>query len=79
MKNNMRTITPIEYLNNTTSEHKWEHSDLLTVIAEATTQIDEASGWDNNSPVCPSARDVLTAIYHALNCQFKDEYKEYNK
>ena len=65
--------TPIQYLNETTEEHKWSDSDLLEVVTQATTQIDGASGWDTESDRTPTAKEILMAINNALYHHFNEE------
>ena len=64
--------TPIQYLNETTEEHKWSDSDLLEVVTQATTQIDGASGWDTESDRTPTAKEILMAINNALYHHFNE-------
>jgi len=65
--------TPIQYLNETTEEHRWTDSDLLEVVTQATTQIDGASGWDTESDRTPTAKEILMAINNALYHHFNEE------
>ena len=82
-----KTQTPIQklneysdYLENDIKEtyHKYIYSDsdLLEIVTQATTQIEDCSGWDTESDRTPTAREILMAINNALYHHFNEEWNK---
>ena len=75
----MKTITPIEKLNEYSTYLEddgcltYNDSDLLEIVTQATTQIEDCSGWDTESETTPTAKEILMAINNALYFHFNEE------
>lgn len=75
----MKTITPIEKLNEYSTYLEddgcltYNDSDLLEIVTQATTQIEDCSGWDTESDKTPTASEILMAINNALYHHFNEE------